>query len=125
MPSTSSTGNLIEYGKTIRPVLNGVVLTSAVNRLRVWSAAAACRPGRSIDRAPAGASFGFVPMAISHGAGAEIQRPLATVAIGGVITSTLLTLIVLPTLYERIERRGHDDDSVPDDTGAPGTTQRR
>jgi cobalt-zinc-cadmium resistance protein CzcA len=49
------------------------------------------------------ASFGFVPMALSHGAGAEIQRPLATVVIGGVITSTLLTLIVLPTLYERIE----------------------
>jgi cobalt-zinc-cadmium resistance protein CzcA len=44
-------------------------------------------------------------MAISHGAGAEIQRPLATVVIGGVITSTLLTLIVLPMLYERIERR--------------------
>jgi cobalt-zinc-cadmium resistance protein CzcA len=48
-------------------------------------------------------------MAISHGAGAEIQRPLATVVIGGVITSTLLTLIVLPTLYERLERRAHDD----------------
>jgi len=44
-------------------------------------------------------------MALSHGAGAEIQRPLATVVIGGVITSTLLTLIVLPTLYELLEGR--------------------
>jgi cobalt-zinc-cadmium resistance protein CzcA len=43
-------------------------------------------------------------MAISTGAGAEIQRPLATVVIGGIVTSTLLTLIVLPTLYELIER---------------------
>jgi cobalt-zinc-cadmium resistance protein CzcA len=53
-------------------------------------------------------------MAISHGVGAEIQRPLATVVIGGVITSTLLTLIVLPTLYERIERRGRDEGAEAD-----------
>jgi len=51
------------------------------------------------------AMFGFIPMALSHGAGAEISRPLATVVIGGIVTSTLLTLIVLPTLYELIERR--------------------
>jgi len=44
-------------------------------------------------------------MALSHGAGAEIQRPLASVVIGGVITSTLLTLMVLPTLYELVEKR--------------------
>jgi cobalt-zinc-cadmium resistance protein CzcA len=44
-------------------------------------------------------------MAISHGAGAEVQRPLASVVIGGIVTSTLLTLMVLPTLYEIIERR--------------------
>lgn len=60
------------------------------------------------------ASFGFVPMAISRGAGAEIQRPLATVVIGGVITSTLLTLIVLPTLYERIERRVMKRNDAPE-----------
>jgi cobalt-zinc-cadmium resistance protein CzcA len=51
------------------------------------------------------AALGFVPMAISHGAGAEIQRPLASVVIGGVVTSTLLTLVVLPTLYELVEHR--------------------
>jgi cobalt-zinc-cadmium resistance protein CzcA len=48
------------------------------------------------------ASFGFVPMALATGAGAEVQRPLAVVVIGGLITSTVLTLIVLPTLYRRL-----------------------
>jgi CheY-like chemotaxis protein len=51
------------------------------------------------------ASLGFIPSAVSHGAGAEVQRPLATVVIGGLITSTLLTLLVLPSLYLRIEHR--------------------
>ena len=50
------------------------------------------------------ASFGFVPMAIASGAGAEVQRPLATVVIGGIITSTFLTLVLLPVLYEWLER---------------------
>jgi cobalt-zinc-cadmium resistance protein CzcA len=45
------------------------------------------------------AALGFVPMAISSGAGAEVQKPLATVVIGGLVTSTLLTLFVLPTVY--------------------------
>jgi cobalt-zinc-cadmium resistance protein CzcA len=45
------------------------------------------------------ASFGFIPMAIATGTGAEVQRPLATVVIGGIISSTLLTLVVLPVLY--------------------------
>jgi len=52
------------------------------------------------------ASVGFIPMAISTGAGAEVQRPLATVVIGGLVTSTLLTLLVLPTLYSWVETRG-------------------
>lgn len=51
------------------------------------------------------AGFGFVPMALSHGAGAEVQRPLATVVIGGLVTSTALTLLVLPTVYLWLERR--------------------
>ena len=45
------------------------------------------------------ASLGFIPMAIATGTGAEVQRPLATVVIGGIISSTALTLLVLPTLY--------------------------
>jgi cobalt-zinc-cadmium resistance protein CzcA len=50
------------------------------------------------------ALFGLVPMAISHGAGAEVQRPLATVVIGGLITSTAFTLYVLPIIYRRMMR---------------------
>jgi cobalt-zinc-cadmium resistance protein CzcA len=51
------------------------------------------------------ASLGFVPMALSTGAGAEVQRPLATVVIGGILSSTALTLIVLPVLYQWVEGR--------------------
>ena len=51
------------------------------------------------------ASFGFVPMALSTGTGAEVQRPLATVVIGGLLTTTVLTLFVLPVLYSLVERR--------------------
>ncbi|MGE0862443.1 MAG: efflux RND transporter permease subunit [Vicinamibacterales bacterium] len=93
-------------------VLNGVVLVTAVNRLRddglplrdavLAGAATRLRP---VLMTALVAALGFVPMALSHGAGAEIQRPLASVVIGGVITSTLLTLMVLPTLYELVEKR--------------------
>jgi cobalt-zinc-cadmium resistance protein CzcA len=55
------------------------------------------------------AALGFVPMAISTGAGAEVQRPLATVVIGGILTSTALTLIVLPVLYSLVEGRRAED----------------
>ena len=50
------------------------------------------------------ASLGFVPMAVASGAGAEVQRPLATVVIGGILTSTFLTLVLLPVLYAWFER---------------------
>ena len=53
------------------------------------------------------ASLGFVPMALATGTGAEVQKPLATVVIGGLVSSTLLTLVVLPALY-RIFAREHD-----------------
>lgn len=55
------------------------------------------------------ASLGFVPMAIATGAGAEVQRPLATVVIGGVISSTILTLLVLPALYALFRRKTRSD----------------
>jgi cobalt-zinc-cadmium resistance protein CzcA len=61
------------------------------------------------------ASLGFVPVALSHGTGAEVQRPLATVVIGGLVTSTLLTLFVLPTLYVLLGRRNSG--------GTPGPTE--
>ena len=51
------------------------------------------------------ASLGFIPMAVSTGSGAEVQRPLATVVIGGLISSTILTLLILPVLYELVETR--------------------
>ncbi|MGE4181596.1 MAG: efflux RND transporter permease subunit, partial [Limisphaerales bacterium] len=58
-------------------------------------------------------SLGFVPMAIANGAGAEVQRPLATVVIGGILSSTFLTLVLLPTLYEWLERRKEPADNAP------------
>ena len=100
-------------------VLNGVVLIAAVNRLRAdgLSLREAILSGSATRLKPVlmtamVAAIGFVPMAISHGAGAEIQRPLASVVIGGIATSTMLTLMVLPTLYEVIELRAtrRDDD---------------
>jgi cobalt-zinc-cadmium resistance protein CzcA len=63
------------------------------------------------------ASLGFIPMAISSGAGAEVQRPLATVVIGGLFTATLLTLLVLPLLYMMFERRQAERETVLRMTG--------
>jgi heavy metal efflux system protein len=51
------------------------------------------------------AATGFIPMAVNVGVGGEVQRPLATVVIGGIVTNTLLTLIVLPTLYMAFRRK--------------------
>ncbi|MBX3744180.1 MAG: efflux RND transporter permease subunit [Verrucomicrobiae bacterium] len=92
-------------------VLNGIMLISFINQLReqgsnlrdavVEGTLTRLRPKLMTALV---ASFGFVPMAISTGAGAEVQRPLATVVIGGIITSTFLTLVLLPVLYEWIER---------------------
>jgi cobalt-zinc-cadmium resistance protein CzcA len=87
-------------------VLNGVVLVSYVieRRQRGLSAAEAAREGAIVRLRPVlmtalVASLGFLPMALATSAGAEVQRPLATVVIGGLVTSTLLTLLVLPTVY--------------------------
>jgi cobalt-zinc-cadmium resistance protein CzcA len=91
-------------------VLNGVVLIAAINQLREEKQAlrdaiitGAGRRLKPVLMTALVAALGFIPMAISHGAGAEVQRPLATVVIGGILTSTLLTLIVLPSLYEWME----------------------
>ena len=59
------------------------------------------------------ASLGFVPMALATGTGAEVQRPLATVVIGGIISSTVLTLLVLPGLYRIFHRK---DDLINEST---------
>ena len=93
-------------------VLNGVVMITYFNQLRQkgQEVMAAVMEGsltrlRPVLMTALVASFGFVPMAVATGAGAEVQRPLATVVIGGIITSTLLTLIILPTLYAWVEKR--------------------
>jgi cobalt-zinc-cadmium resistance protein CzcA len=58
------------------------------------------------------ASLGFIPMAFNVGAGAEVQRPLATVVIGGIVSSTLLTLLVLPALYRMVHRETEREDEA-------------
>ncbi|KIZ45279.1 MULTISPECIES: CusA/CzcA family heavy metal efflux RND transporter [Rhodopseudomonas] len=87
-------------------VLNGLVIITFIQRLRDEGHAIvdAVREGaltrlRPVLMTALVAALGFVPMAIATGAGAEVQRPLATVVIGGIISSTILTLLVLPALY--------------------------
>jgi cobalt-zinc-cadmium resistance protein CzcA len=93
-------------------VLNGVVLLSYVRQLEAaggsTSAAvsmAAMTRLRPVLMTALVASLGFLPMALSHGAGAEVQRPLATVVMGGLVTATALTLLVLPSAYVWLQRR--------------------
>jgi len=93
-------------------VLNGVVLVSYFNQLReegrellasvIEGSLTRLRP---VLMTAAVASLGFVPMVIATGAGAEVQRPLATVVIGGILSSTFLTLVLLPVLYAWAERK--------------------
>jgi cobalt-zinc-cadmium resistance protein CzcA len=92
-------------------VLNGVMMISFINQLReegksvrdavIEGALTRLRP---VLMTALVASLGFVPMALAHGSGAEVQRPLATVVICGIITATFLTLVLLPTLYCWFER---------------------
>jgi len=94
-------------------VLNGVVMVSFINEL--------LKEGNPLDKAifhgaitrlrpvlmtALVASLGFLPMALATGSGAEVQRPLATVVIGGILSSTALTLLVLPALYQLLHRKG-------------------
>ncbi|HGM5552240.1 TPA: CusA/CzcA family heavy metal efflux RND transporter [Pseudomonas putida] len=99
-------------------VLNGLVMIAFIRNLR--------EEGRSLTEAinvgaltrlrpvlmtALVASLGFIPMALATGTGAEVQRPLATVVIGGILSSTILTLLILPVLYQIAHRR--DEDTVP------------
>lgn len=93
-------------------VLNGIVLIAYFNQLKkegMINIPEIIREGtharlRPVVMTASVASLGFLPMALSHSAGAEVQRPLATVVIGGLITATFLTMIVLPILYELFEK---------------------
>jgi len=96
-------------------VLNGVVLVTYINQVRAEGAELldAVIRGTLLRLRPVlmtalVASLGLVPLLLARGAGSEIQRPLATVVVGGLVTSTLLTLLVLPVLYGRFERRRVD-----------------
>ena len=93
-------------------VLNGLMMVSYYNQLREAgkSLIDAILEGsltrlRPVMMTAMVASLGFLPMALGHGAGAEVQQPLATVVIGGIISSTFLTLFVLPILYQVLESR--------------------
>ena len=104
-------------------VLNGVVMLSFIKDLRERGSDMmdAIREGaltrlRPVMMTALVASLGFVPMAFNVGAGSEVQRPLATVVIGGIISSTILTLLILPALYALVHRR--EEKTLPAEIGA-------
>ena len=100
-------------------VLNGLVMITYFNQIRqagvtvaeavVTGALSRLRP---VLMTALVAALGFIPMAIATGAGSEVQRPLATVVIGGILSSTFLTLVLLPVLYAWLERDGEKSDSA-------------
>jgi cobalt-zinc-cadmium resistance protein CzcA len=117
-------------------VLNGIVLVSYMNKLR--------DDGHSLDEAVTSgallrlrpvlmtalvALLGLVPLAFANGIGSEVQRPLAVVVIGGLVTSTFLTLVLLPVLYRWLEGQSagrsnaetEESESLPDEPGGEGT----
>ena len=111
-------------------VLNGLVMISFIRTLR--------EEGRRLDEAiregaltrlrpvlmtALVASLGFIPMALATGTGAEVQRPLATVVIGGILSSTALTLLVLPILYRLAHRRDEAEADTDPDKATPATPQ--
>jgi cobalt-zinc-cadmium resistance protein CzcA len=112
-------------------VLNGLVMISFIRALREAGRPleAAIHEGaltrlRPVLMTALVASLGFIPMAIATGTGAEVQRPLATVVIGGILSSTALTLLVLPVLYRLAHRREEEDETGAIDL-APGLTGAR
>ncbi|WP_411342306.1 efflux RND transporter permease subunit [Sphingopyxis sp. J-6] len=101
-------------------VLNGVVMLSFIRQLRESGTGLddAIREGaltrlRPVLMTALVASLGFVPMAFNVGAGAEVQRPLATVVIGGIVSSTILTLLILPALYRMVHGRRSKGEAPP------------
>jgi len=109
-------------------VLNGLVIIAFIQRLRADGRPVleAVREGaltrlRPVLMTALVASLGFVPMAIATGAGAEVQRPLATVVIGGIVSSTILTLLVLPALYVLCRRESRASEPTTTLSPAPQT----
>lgn len=107
--SSASVGFIALFGVAM---LICVVLARSINQMQTGGYAAheavlagARRRLRPVLMTAFVASFGFIPMALATSTGAEIQRPLASVVIGGLIRSTMLTLFLLPILYEWVENR--------------------
>ena len=104
-------------------VLNGLVMLTFIKELRekfdvhtaTWSGAVLRL--RPVLMTACVASLGFIPMAMATGTGAEVQRPLATVVIGGIISSTFLTLLILPVLYRWLNERNTTDEFIKSDSG--------
>lgn len=113
----ASVGFIVLFGVA---VLNGLVLVSRISQLRDEGLAlpAAIRKG-SLDRlrpvlmTASIAVFSLIPMLLAGGAGSEIQKPLATVVVGGLITSTFLTLIIIPSVYGWFEKRNAPEEMEP------------
>lgn len=110
-------------------VLNGLVMISYIRSLREGGTPLdeAIREGaltrlRPVLMTALVASLGFIPMAIATGTGAEVQRPLATVVIGGILSSTMLTLLVLPILYRLAHRPDEQEEDVTAEPAHEGAT---
>jgi len=109
---SASVGFIALFGVAM---LNGVVLISSINQLREAGErtrqaviAGARRRLRPVLMTAFVASFGFIPMAVATSTGAEVQRPLASVVIGGLFSSTVLTLFLLPVLYDWVFEGRHE-----------------
>jgi cobalt-zinc-cadmium resistance protein CzcA len=109
-------------------VLNGLVMLTSIRQLILQghSPHDAIRLGaltrlRPVVMTASVASLGFVPMALATGTGAEVQKPIATVVIGGLVSATLLTLLVLPALYARLHGTAHARDATRSRDGASAT----
>lgn len=116
MSVSASVGFIALFGVA---VLNGVVMVTCFNQLRQGGASLreAIATGvrmrlRPVLMTALVASLGLVPLMFSNGTGSEVQKPLATVVVGGLITSTLLTLLVLPTLYGWFEEKSQDPNTI-------------
>ena len=100
-------------------VLNGLVMITSINKLRsegkvvedavYIGATSRLRP---VLMTALVASLGFIPMALATGTGSEVQKPIATVVIGGLITATFLTLVVLPILYRMFENDSEEKEEI-------------
>lgn len=112
---SSAVGFITLFGVAVQ---NGVILVSGLNELRRTGmplaeaiSVGATQRLRAVLLTATVAALGMLPAALAHGIGSDVQRPLATVVVGGLVSATLLTLFVLPALYYVIERRhDHSDD---------------